>query len=665
MPTNYREDYSAFALQVGTSKKMTKEETELYGKMIEWLRNSERSIPETEYRKIAQEDLEFYAGRQDSEEVLQELMRQRRPAEVYNEVKPKVDMLVGLGDQMRYDFQVVPVGGEDEILAEVMNGVVKHFRNKMSLKAMEMQAFEQTVKGGRCLVQLYVDSENPFKPEMRVKLHRGNRFFLDPDFMEYDLSDCRYLFVDVWLTEDDIRQYFPKFSGEEVKAFGLAATSDYPQFWNEAREKYRLVEGWYRKTEEVFWFISPFTGEPDFVKKKEWKKFEESINTLNEQILDGADPLGDGRPGGTEEALIEMPAPTPGFKSFIYYAIFSGSGLLESGVNPYWHEMYPFVFFGAYRDDNKNNWFSAISMMKDPQRGLNTMRRQLMHLLQTSPKGILMHESGAILNIEEYEKRSADPTYHMELSRDGIGRVAFTNQPQISPIYGQLDGTFVQSMKDTSGVQDSLLGIQTSSREPGVTVKMRQETGLSVLFVLFQNFALARKTLTKQLIYNIKQFVDEPTVVRIEGPKGAELLQINTDANPQSPTFNDISLGEYDLYVEEGIESSTMRMAVGQWLTEFAMNNPGAIPPDVIMEYTNLPFSVKQQVKTHHEQAQQAQMQAQQAEMMVQAKELELKEREVEVKEEELEIKWAQVGVAREKAKTDGKAKAKVATKKD
>jgi hypothetical protein len=370
--------------------------------------------------------------------------------------------------------------------------------------------------------------------------------------------------------------------------------------------------------------------------------------------MQGLDPLQDGRPGGREDVLLEEPVPTPGFKEYIYYAIFSGAGLLEHGESPYWHEQMPFVFFGAYRDDNKNVWFSAIRMMKDPQRGLNTMRRQLTHLLQTSPKGILMHESGAILNVEEYEKRSADPTYHMELSRDGIGRVAFTSQPQISPIYGQLDMTFVQSMKDTSGIQDSLMGIQTSSREPGVTVRMRQETGLAVLYMLFRNFGRSRKQLGKQLLYCIKQFVDQPTLIRMEGQKGAELMQINTQMNPQTPGYNDVSAGEYDLVVEEGIESSTMRMAIAQWLVEFAHNNPNAIPPDIIMEYSNIPYSAKQQVKQHNDMMMQMQMQAQQQELALKVRELDIKEMLARAKIEEVEVKEkAEENRAKEAKKAD------------
>ena len=49
----------------------------LHGKLIQWLQRCETSIPETEFRKVSKEDLDFYAGRQDPLEVLQALEAQK------------------------------------------------------------------------------------------------------------------------------------------------------------------------------------------------------------------------------------------------------------------------------------------------------------------------------------------------------------------------------------------------------------------------------------------------------------------------------------------------------------------------------------------------------------------------------------------------------------
>ena len=41
-------------------------------------------------------------------------------------------------------------------------------------------------------------------------------------------------------------------------------------------------------------------------------------------------------------------------------------------------------------------------------------------------------------------------------------------------------------------------------------------------------------------------------------------------------------------------------MAIAQMLIEYSQNNPGVIPPDVVLEYSDLPFSVQQRVMEYH-----------------------------------------------------------------
>jgi len=362
------------------------------------------------------------------------------------------------------------------------------------------------------------------------------------------------------------------------------------KFFNEADDKFRLVECWYRKYDKVYYFINPINGRPDSLPPEEFKDFDKALKK--------GIPIG----SGDNQMMVQQDTLeyTEGVKRNVYYAIFSGSGILQKDKSPYTgylEKHFPYIKFAAYIDDENNRNFGAITMMKDPQRGLNVMRRQLMHLLQTSPKGILMHEVGAILNIDDYEARGSDPTYHMEVQRGAIDRVRFSKQPAISPVYGQLDATFVQSMKDASGVQDPMMGIQTYSREPGISLQMRQDSSIAVLYILFSNYTKSRIHSTKILMALIQQYVTEPEMIRIQGESGWQLIQINSQLNPQNQGFNDITLGEYDLIVDEDAETRSTRLAIAKMLVDFSQNNPGTIPPDIILEYANLPFTVKQRVR--------------------------------------------------------------------
>lgn len=553
--------------------------------LLDWLSDWEQATPETEWREQGAEDYRFYAGDQDTTEVKELLQEQKRPITVFNEIKPKIDMLVGLAAQTRFQPDVVPVGAEDEALAQIVRGALIHYAKKTKIVRKEVECFEHSVKAGRSLLYFYINKENPFKPKIMTRRIPGANFILDPQSIEYDMSDARAIFIDKWMSEEDIKAFWPDVNIEMVKTHAGYAGQGYPSFFNEQDDLYRIMECWYYKYEKMIWFENPLTGKVESLTEKDFKKFSDAL------------AQGLPQPDGTMSAPIPSPQGIPSMVKNVYYMLFTDVFKIEGGPSPYRWKSFPAVLFGAYKNDNTNSWFGAIRMMKDPQRSLNTMRRQLSHLLQTLPKGLLKHEVGSILNIEEYEKRSADPSFHLEIAKGMFEKVGFEQQPAISPIYGQYDAVMGQSIKDSGGVQDDLMGIQQTSREPGVTVQLRQQTGFAVLYIIFDNFKESRLEAGRILLSMVQQYVNEPEVIRIQGEEGRELLGINTQMNPESPDFNDISVGEYDLEVEESVENATMRMAVAQILTDFSQNNPGAIPPDLILEYANIPFTVKMRVR--------------------------------------------------------------------
>jgi len=563
-------------------------------KVKDWLFLAERSTTEVEWRENADQDYRFYAGDQDSAEVVMELQAQKRPVTVHNEIAPKVNMLVGLAAQTKYQPTIIPVGIEDEPLCELMNGTFKYYVKKIKLIRRLLECFEHAIKSGRSLIYFYINKENPFEPEIRTKRIDGRNFILDPESVEYDMSDARFIFIDSWLTEEQIKSMWPKFEPEQYSE-STTLLPNQPIFFNEDREKYRIVETWYRTYTKVIWFINPMTGKPESLEPKEFKKFSEIMLAGDEKL--GIPPL-------------QTPLQSVGtIREDINYIIFSGNVKLEGGRSPYKIKGFPCALVGAYRNDVLNNWFGVVRTMIDPQKSKNSMIRQLSHLLQTLPKGILAHEVGAILNIEEYEQRSSSPNFHMELAQGGLDKFKFITQPQISPIFLQLEQMFSQSMKDVSGIQDSLMGVQTSSREPGITVSKRMETGMAVLYTLFENFAESRMQAGRILLSMIQQYVSMSQVIRIEGPQGMQLVQINTQMQRENEGFNDISAGEFDLVVDETIETASSRMLISQILTDFSHNNPGTIPPDIVLDYANVPYTVKQRVKQTSD-AQQQQQQA-------------------------------------------------------
>ena len=610
----------------------------LHTQLVKWLGDCENSTSETLWLEEAEEDYKFYAGDQDTLEVKMALEAQNRPNTTYNEVQPKINMLVGMGAQLDGAVTLMPRTIEDGALTELMIGAVDFFREKMRQNRKESSCFEHSVKSGKSWLHFYVDETDK---ENKLKSQRvpGRYIHCDPDSIEYDKTDARFLFRDKWFTAEDIEAAWDQFkfprdaSGNVIQDTfpGVQQSHAYtPTFFNQANDKHRVVEAWFRKYEKKVVFLSPLTGQQEEMFESEFKNFKASLKQ-GLQLPNG----------GTVHQ--EDIASTSYLVRSIYYAIFNAFEILDVGRSIYKHNLFPYVYLEAYHDEDNNRPLSVIKPMKDPQRGLNTTRRQLIHLLQTAPKGILMHEVGAVLNIEDYEQNSSKAGYHLALASGGLEKIKFSQQPQIPNIYSQLDGLFQQSMKDSSGIQDALLGIQTSTREPGITAQMRNESSVSVLYSLFDNYKEFKYICTKILLSNIQQFITEEQVVRIKGQTGYELIKINSQFNPQAEGWNDITTAQFDIVIDNDVVTKSTRLAIAQLLQEFSHNNPGSIPAEVMLEYANIPYIA--QVKVKENAAAQADAGRKEADLdtFERRKKLELEERKVIVLEKQVTISEKQL----------------------
>ena len=560
----------------------------LLEKLNKWLREAEDSVSEIEYRKRSKISYDAYADRPDTQEVLDKLAEQSRPPNVFNEIKPKVNMLVGMGAQLRQTPKMVPVEVTDEAVTELMNNTYKFYRTKLKVNRTEMECFEHTIKGGRAYQWYYVDTENPFSPKLKSQRVAGRDVYVDPNSVEYDMSDAWYVMRQKWLKVDEVQAFWPEFNPEEIQGLSKVSSTYTPTYFLSLPDLYRVIECWYRVVIKYKWFISPITGKPDKVKALEWPIF---VKKLKEGIK-----IPDPKTG--EVKTIQLDEPPEAIERMVKevrYAIFSSGILLEQGDDPIGKGVFPVVQYGAYKDEDNNTWDSVIKAMIDPQNGLDTVLRQLIHLLQVSPKPILMAEIGQIINEQAYREDSSSPNFILDLAQGALtgNKVRFSDQPAISPVYTALIDVFKQTMKDVSGVQDSLLGIQTTSREPGVTVQLRQQSALAVLYSLFSNFRESRIHGATILMGFIQKYVPDDTMIRIEG--STQLIQLTKQSG------DSIRDTKFDIVVDEELENSTMRLATAKMLTEIEQARPGSIPPDIITSYLPLPLTAKMQIREYND----------------------------------------------------------------
>ncbi|MBK8652106.1 MAG: hypothetical protein IPN23_10440 [Elusimicrobia bacterium] len=179
-----------------------------------------------------------------------------------------------------------------------------------------------------------------------------------------------------------------------------------------------------------------------------------------------------------------------------------------------------------------------------------------------------------------------------------------------------------------------MLASQEGGAESGRAIALRQKQGLLMVQELFDNLSRTRQIAGRFLLSQLGEIYDTETAKNVLGQAFLEksfppLMLANpqtgqpepmTDEDGQPMSYDDgmaeVAIAEvlkgdlwkYDVNVGESVSSETIRMAQMAELKEFAAAYPGLIPPEVLIDQSQLPRETKERVTQSIKQAQAAAM---------------------------------------------------------
>lgn len=202
-----------------------------------------------------------------------------------------------------------------------------------------------------------------------------------------------------------------------------------------------------------------------------------------------------------------------------------------------------------------------------------------------------------------------------------------------------------ESIKSILGINADLLATQEGSSQSGRAIALRQKQGLLMVQKLFDNLSRTKQICGKFLLTQLGLMYDTETAKKVLGeafltknfPPPMEFVEdpttgepaidpatgqpqqkvlIGKDGQPMAydKDMADLTiaevlsgdLGQYDVTVGESVSSDTMRLANATELKDLATAMPGLIPPDVLIEESNLDQTTKQRITKSIQQAQAA-----------------------------------------------------------
>lgn len=272
---------------------------------------------------------------------------------------------------------------------------------------------------------------------------------------------------------------------------------------------------------------------------------------------------------------------------------------------------------------------------------------EVRHMNSATNSGWLTQED-AWVDRKKVEDFGTTPGVNLEYKK------GFEKPDRIFPMplsqgHAQLTEQTGEAIKAQSGVNADLLAAQEGGTDSGRAIALRTKQGLVMVQELFDNASRTQQIAGKFLLSQLGEIYDTETAKKVlgeafliknfpppmmlvgdamgnpvPGPDGMPQQQPMPGKDGQPMKYDEQmaeiaiaevlggELGEYDVSVGEAVASETMRVANSLELKDFAQTFPGLLPPDILIEESQLPQSTKNRVMSAIK-AQQAAMQAQAA----------------------------------------------------
>jgi hypothetical protein len=583
------------------------------------------------YRKETKEDLFAALGEQWKAEDLQKLAERGVKGLTINKIKPNITLLLGIESQNRTDFTAYPIGAEDEAKGEITTRLLKDLMKKCMSDMKISDNFQIMITEGNAYIKPYIDySRDLINGDLRLRVKNSFCIFVDPDSVEYDLSDAKFIYELIsGLTKDEVKELYPDKAAEidacqngviDLSEFGQVSESsrnvgadNYKEpdlsgvLDGKSQKIYDLIEYHYKKWVEKYYVADRVAGTiEEYEDKAEAEKSAASKAVVDE--------FG----GITNNArVIKRYVPE------IWTAVLLGKDIVLQNQRAWSYPRYkgyPIIPEFAFRypaklPDGESKSHLRVAGLPRDIRDLNfeynKRRTQELHILNTSANSGWLMEENSVPDEKAYSEFGATPGVVLKYKKGRKAPQKIT-PTQLSQGHSQIASETGQDIKEATGINTDLLAMN-ENQASGRAIAIRQRQGMVMVQKLFDNHSQTKQLLGRFLLSQLGEVYDIDTAIRVLG--AAFMLEtFGEDTKAGFEGINQIlndtqDQTKYDVVVGESAQSETVKIA--NYLTLTEMIEKGVpIPPDVLVEESFLPQSTKKKIKAIIEAAQQQQQAA-------------------------------------------------------
>ncbi|WP_336276969.1 portal protein [Bartonella sp. CB178] len=557
-----------------SNKLETIEYQALFKKLVGWYQEDIAHVEK--WRKNAQEDYDFYNGRQWNEQDIAALREQNRPVMTFNRVAPLVNAVIGTERNNKRQVQFIPRQEGAAFANQILTGAAEWFRDEADGEYEDSDAFQDAIICGMGWTDTRLDFEED--PQGKPVIAR-----LDPMKMVWDASAIKPNLTDVqhvWYIDekplDVAQEMFPSLHWSDLNADWVKhnapfyQTSDsnmqgYGQDLGEidSRQKPKMVTlaecRWFER-EVVYKVLDPQTGKFINHSEQEFQKLSQEFPYIQATRMT---------------------------KKIVKRA-FLGKRLLDVPDKP----LVPPNQLGwecitGYFDKLSRQFYGIVKPTKDPQRWANKYFSQVMHLLNSQSKGGIMAERDAFDDdrqaVESWAR--ADSITWLKSGAVAGGRIQPKPVAQFPQGFFQLFNEAKGAITQVTGLSHEFIGTREVN-QPGILEEQRRQSSLNLLASFFDGLRRYRQRQGKIILYLIQNYLSDGRLVRIAGEENAQYVPLTREV---------ITNLEYDIVVDDAPTSLNEKERTFAIIMQLLPLMQSFTTPDIILDllhYSPLPASL-------------------------------------------------------------------------
>jgi len=516
-----------------------------------------------------------------------------------NIVFPIINLLTGYERQNRMDLKCFPKKGGIGIVADLLTELVKHVEDQSLGLYMRSAAFFDGIISTKGFMNLDIKyDEDPFNGEIVVDIDDPFDVCEDPNNKKYDLNFGKYVIRSFWGDKEQIKLIFPKSKKyiDDLKYDDLdnrdrdriPGSDKSPDLF-----KARLRETWWKSYEKAVYFIDTVNMDS----KRVHKSKIDLLKIILEKDRRRAEEQGSRPIFAVRENVIPV----------LNCTTTLGKIELEHKERPFGEmSKFPIIRFVPYFI--KGNCLGVVDNLIDPQKEKNKRRSQAVNIINSNANtGFIVKEEDG-MDIDNLVEQASSPTPIITYKGTKPDKIEPT---QLSSGHIALEKLAEEDAPKISSVNLNMMA-QGPTSESGVKDRQRINQGLIGNEIIFDNMKLTHKIYSETIIEMIRYGNTFST---------AEMMAIASEAKMEQnvdqllEAIRSRKVGKYGIAISESPTNPTIRFANFQMLMDMAqIYGPEIIPPDIVIEASDMPKKEETIERLKQQQAMQQQL------LMAQAK---------------------------------------------